>query len=92
MMQDLMLRAAVFAQAPDSQAKEPGELGDKVRDAIGYAKWLGFGIAVIMLVVAALSMTRARHRGESEGFTQVAMVCGAVAIISTAASIVGLFM
>lgn len=83
----------IFAQTvADGDAKPPGDLGGKLNDMVGYGKYVAFSICVLALIAAAVKMAMDNQRGHGgEGPGGVVKVLGAVAIISGAASLVGLF-
>lgn len=84
---------AILAQTvPNGDPKAPGDLGNKLGNMVGYAKYVGFGVCVLALIAAAVMMAVQHRQGHGgDGASGIAKVLGAVAIISGAASLVGLF-
>ena len=85
---------ALLAQTavPDGEAKAPGDFGNKLSDMIGYGKYVALAICVLALIAAAVKMAIDNQRGHGgDGPGGIVKVLGAVAIISGAASLVGLF-
>ncbi len=82
----------ILGQVADGPAKAPGTFGEKLNNMIGYGKYVGFAICVLALIAAAVKMAMDNQRGHGgEGPGGIVKVLGAVAIISGAASLVGLF-
>lgn len=82
----------IFAQTvPDGEPAAPGDLGDKLNKMVGYAKYLGFGIAVLALIAAAAKLALDSHEGRGGGGAGgMAKVFLAVAVIAGAPSLVAL--
>lgn len=82
-----------IAQVPDGDAKAPGDLGNALSDLIGYAKYVAFGICVLALIGAAVTMAFSRQRGgdSSEAASGIVKPLVATAIVAGAAGLVGLF-
>lgn len=82
----------VLGQVPNGDPKSPGDLGNKLNDMVGYAKYVAFGVCVLALIGAAVMMAVQHRQGHgSEGAGGIIKVFAAVAVISGAASLVGLF-
>lgn len=89
-----LLYSVVLAQAvPNGDARPPGELGAKFNDLVGYAKYLGFSVAVLALIGAAAMMAVSHRRGGDggEAVGGIAKVLVAVGVIAGASGLVGLF-
>lgn len=65
---------------------------DKFLSALAWVRWLGFGFALIALIVFALRLVKQHHHGEPVQLDGLGVVLLAIVIIAAAPGIVSFFM
>lgn len=78
---------------PMNHPKAPGPVRDKIHLLMDLLGWIAGAIAVVGVIVAAISMFVSHHRGGgSEHMTRLGYVAGGIVLMATASSIVGFVM
>lgn len=83
-----------LAQMPGQNMtpQAPGEFGQKMDQGLNFAQYIGFGVAIIGIIVAGAAAIISRRDGSSEEATSKAIAVGiGVAVISGAGTLVSAF-
>lgn len=83
----------VLAQVPDSDAVAPDGVSDRFADVIGFAKWIGYVLCALALIVGAVRLALAQQGGhlQSDGMGGIAKPVIAVVLIGLAPTIISWF-
>ena len=94
-MNAVLLRVAVelhpMSGIPDGSATAPGDLGARMNEIVGVAKWVAIAICVLAFIVAAAMWAFGDRHERGGGMDRLVRPCVAVALISGSAGIIGFF-
>ncbi|MFV0307600.1 MAG: hypothetical protein ACK5OX_07640 [Desertimonas sp.] len=87
----ITVRDVIASGIPDGQATAPGDLGPRINEIIGVAKWVAIAICVLAFIAGAAMWAFSDRHGHGGGVDKLVKPCVAVALIAGSAGIVGFF-